>query len=272
MRRLRLLDISLASVTALVYLALYLPITSGFRPFILFHAPGAGQLGDVFSRLVCKTVRQRSPRGRVTELAPGGRNRSCRSSGLRDRCGIACERPPVVPFGATPRICHLSSFPAPADHYRALSSHLFQGSRGPARNRHDHRRTRRVRAGDHLSHGTHAAQRAQPKRRRGGPHDLGASKFQTFRYIVLPNLRIPLLTASILAFALSFDETMITLFLTGTDATLPVRLYAMMRVGFTPEINALITLILLFSIVLTVAVALAWRRNSGLENNRMTRI
>ncbi len=46
----------------------------------------------------------------------------------------------------------------------------------------------------------------------------------------------------------------------------------MMRVGFTPEINALITLILVFSIVLTVAVALAWRRNSGLENNRMTRI
>ena len=103
-------------------------------------------------------------------------------------------------------------------------------------------------------------------------HDLGASRFQTFRYIVLPNLRMPLLTAGILAFALSFDETMITLFLTGTDATLPVRLYAMMRVGFTPEINALITLILVFSIVLTVAVALAWRRNSGLENNRMTRI
>ncbi len=103
-------------------------------------------------------------------------------------------------------------------------------------------------------------------------HDLGASKLQTFRFIILPNLRMPLLTAGILAFALSFDETMITLFLAGTDATLPVRLYAMMRVGFTPEINALITLILVFSIVLTVVVAFAWRRSGGIESNRITRI
>ena len=92
--------------------------------------------------------------------------------------------------------------------------------------------------------------------------DLGASRFQTFRFVILPNLRMPLLTGGLLAFALSFDETMITLFLSGTDATLPVRLYAMMRVGFTPAINALVTLILAFSIVLTVVVALAWRRSA----------
>lgn len=102
--------------------------------------------------------------------------------------------------------------------------------------------------------------------------DLGASRLQTFRFIILPNLRMPLLTAGILAFALSFDETMITLFLAGTDGTLPVRLYAMMRVGFTPEINALITLILGFSIVLTVVFAFAWRRSGGVDNNRITRI
>ena len=93
--------------------------------------------------------------------------------------------------------------------------------------------------------------------------DLGATRLQTFRFIILPNLRMPLLTGGLLAFALSFDETMITLFVSGTDATLPVRLYAMMRVGFTPTINALVTLILGFSILLTVAVALAWRRNAG---------
>lgn len=92
--------------------------------------------------------------------------------------------------------------------------------------------------------------------------DLGASRLQTFRFIILPNLRMPLLTAGLLAFALSFDETMITLFLSGTDATLPVRLYAMMRVGFTPEINALVTLILAFSILLTVVLAWAWRRDA----------
>ena len=55
---------------------------------------------------------------------------------------------------------------------------------------------------------------------------------------------------------------MITLFLAGTDSTPPVRLYAMMRVGFTPAIDALVTLILGFSITLTVAVA--WRRSAGL--------
>ena len=79
---------------------------------------------------------------------------------------------------------------------------------------------------------------------------------------------MPLLTAGLLAFALSFDETMITLFLSGTDSTLPVRLYAMMKVGFTPAINALVTLVLAFSIVLTVAVAFAWRRNAELGGGR----
>ena len=46
----------------------------------------------------------------------------------------------------------------------------------------------------------------------------------------------------------------------------------MMRVGFTPEINALITLILGFSIVLTAVFAFAWRRSGGIDNNRITRI
>jgi putative spermidine/putrescine transport system permease protein/spermidine/putrescine transport system permease protein len=85
--------------------------------------------------------------------------------------------------------------------------------------------------------------------------DLGASRWQTFRYVLLPNLRIALVTAALLAFALSFDETIITLFLIGDSNTLPIRLYAMMRVGFTPEINALVTLILLFSVLLTMIMA-----------------
>jgi len=83
--------------------------------------------------------------------------------------------------------------------------------------------------------------------------DLGASRWQTFRHVVAPNLKSAVAVAGLLAFALSFDETMITLFLVGADSTLPVRLYAMMRVGFSPEINALVTLILVFSIVLAFA-------------------
>ena len=81
-------------------------------------------------------------------------------------------------------------------------------------------------------------------------YDLGASRWQTFRFVLLPNLVSAMVGAAILAFALSFDETMITLLVTGTQTTLPVRLWAMMRLGFTPDINALVALILLFTTVL----------------------
>ena len=62
-------------------------------------------------------------------------------------------------------------------------------------------------------------------------------------------------TAAVLAFALSFDETLITLLVTGTESTLPMRLWAMMRIGFTPDINALVTLILAGSIGVCATVA-----------------
>jgi ABC-type spermidine/putrescine transport system permease subunit II len=74
--------------------------------------------------------------------------------------------------------------------------------------------------------------------------DLGASRWQTFFWVLLPNLRTALVSAAVLAFALSFDETLITLLVTGHDNTLPIRLWAMMRIGFTPDINALVTLVL----------------------------
>ncbi len=85
--------------------------------------------------------------------------------------------------------------------------------------------------------------------------DLGATRWQTFRYVLLPNLMMAVVTAALLAFALSFDETMITLFLVGDTNTLPIRLFAMMRAGFTPEVNALVTLILVFSTLLTLVIA-----------------
>lgn len=83
-------------------------------------------------------------------------------------------------------------------------------------------------------------------------YDLGASSWQTFFYVVLPNLKSALIGAAILCFALSFDETMITILVTGTDNTLPIRLGAMMRLGFTPDINALVALILAFTTLMCV--------------------
>jgi putative spermidine/putrescine transport system permease protein/spermidine/putrescine transport system permease protein len=82
--------------------------------------------------------------------------------------------------------------------------------------------------------------------------DLGANQWQTFWRVVFPNLSSAMAGGAILAFALSFDETMITILVTGTQTTLPVRLWAMMRLGFSPDINALISLVLLFTILMCV--------------------
>jgi ABC-type spermidine/putrescine transport system permease subunit II len=86
--------------------------------------------------------------------------------------------------------------------------------------------------------------------------DLGATNFQTFRYIVLPQLMTAIVTGALLALTLSFDETLITVFLSGDQMTLPLRLWAMMRVGFTQDINALVTVVLAVSISLAVVVAM----------------
>lgn len=86
-------------------------------------------------------------------------------------------------------------------------------------------------------------------------YDLGATRWQTFWRVIFPNLSSAMIGGAILAFALSFDETMITILVTGTQSTLPVRLWAMMRLGFSPDINALVALILIFTILLCVLAA-----------------
>ena len=86
--------------------------------------------------------------------------------------------------------------------------------------------------------------------------DLGASNWQTFRYILLPQLRTALIAAALLAFAVSFDETMVTLFLSGSTSTLPIRLWSMMRLGFVPDINALATLIVVAAAVTAICAGL----------------
>ena len=94
--------------------------------------------------------------------------------------------------------------------------------------------------------------------------DLGASAGQTLIHIILPNIKSTLIGAGVLSFALSFDETLITLLVTGTDSTLPIRLWAMMRLGFTPDINALVAIILALT-VLFCALAVRLLLPSELE-------
>lgn len=92
--------------------------------------------------------------------------------------------------------------------------------------------------------------------------DLGASPSQTFRHVVLPELVAPLVVGMMLSFTISFDETLLTMFLSGSNTTLPIRLLAMMRVGFTPDIDALVVLVISTSILISVLAAALMRRTS----------
>jgi ABC-type spermidine/putrescine transport system permease subunit II len=77
--------------------------------------------------------------------------------------------------------------------------------------------------------------------------------------VLLPQMLPAIATGALLAFALSFDETLITVFLAGDVTTLPLRLWAMVRVGFSPQINALVTLVLAISFIFAGMVALRLR-------------
>ena len=76
--------------------------------------------------------------------------------------------------------------------------------------------------------------------------DLGATKRQVFFDIILPQILPAILSGVLLAFAMSFDDVVISIFVTGPKVnTLPVKIYTKLKTGVTPEINALATVMLL---------------------------
>jgi spermidine/putrescine transport system permease protein len=86
--------------------------------------------------------------------------------------------------------------------------------------------------------------------------DLGASGVRTFFKIVLPSILPGVVAAALLAFTLSVDEFIIAYFTAGagpSSTTLPMQIYAMIRFGVTPEINALATLTLAFTFTMLFA-------------------
>ncbi|MCZ6487253.1 MAG: ABC transporter permease [Gammaproteobacteria bacterium] len=84
--------------------------------------------------------------------------------------------------------------------------------------------------------------------------DLYASEWETFRYITVPLLMPGIIAGAMLAFVISMDDFIITLMVSGAGSTtLPVYIYSMIRRGLTPEINAVSTLLLLFSITIVTA-------------------
>ncbi len=89
--------------------------------------------------------------------------------------------------------------------------------------------------------------------------DLGANQLQVFRRVTIPLIMPTLVAAAILAFAVSFDEFIVTVFVAGTETTLPMYVWSMMRRTVTPLINAVSTLALVFSVaVLFVAWAILY--------------
>ena len=73
--------------------------------------------------------------------------------------------------------------------------------------------------------------------------DLGATPWRTFWRVTFPLIRPAILAGAILAFTLSFDEVIVSFFLQGRDPTLPVLIFGRLRQGFSPELNAIATVI-----------------------------
>ena len=85
--------------------------------------------------------------------------------------------------------------------------------------------------------------------------DLGAGPIRTFFDITMPLIAPAVLSGSLLAFAMSFDDVVISIFVNGPRLnTLPVKVYTQLKTGVTPEINALCTIILA-AIVLVLGIS-----------------
>ena len=85
--------------------------------------------------------------------------------------------------------------------------------------------------------------------------DLGASEFTTFRRVLLPAIAPGVIAGALLSFTLSVDEFIIAFFTAGpgsSSTTLPMQIYAMIRFGVTPEINAMATIVMLVSFTLVL--------------------
>jgi putative spermidine/putrescine transport system permease protein len=91
--------------------------------------------------------------------------------------------------------------------------------------------------------------------------DLGARGFFTFRTVTLPMLSTAMVSGALLAFALSFDEVIVTTFTAGAQNTLPLWVFGAIRLGQQlPEVNVVVTFVLLLTLV---PVAIAARLTGG---------
>ncbi|CAN5144987.1 ABC transporter permease [soil metagenome] len=95
--------------------------------------------------------------------------------------------------------------------------------------------------------------------------DLGADSWQTFRYVTFPALRSALFAGGLLAFALSFDEVIVTTFTAGADQTLPIWILAnLSRPNQLPIVNVVAVLVILLSAIPVYLAQRLSRDTSGI--------
>ena len=98
--------------------------------------------------------------------------------------------------------------------------------------------------------------------------DLGATPMQTFRHVVLPHIATALVAGGMLAFALSFDEVIVTTFTAGAQNTLPLWIFGNIRLGQQlPEVNVVVLWVLALTLV-PVILAQRLMRDTGVLRSR----
>jgi putative spermidine/putrescine transport system permease protein len=86
--------------------------------------------------------------------------------------------------------------------------------------------------------------------------DLGARGWQTMRLVTLPLTATALISGALLAFALSFDEVVVTVFTAGAQNTLPLWIFGAIRIGQQlPEVNAVVTIVIALTLIPVVLAA-----------------
>ncbi|HEX5851633.1 MAG TPA: ABC transporter permease [Solirubrobacteraceae bacterium] len=94
--------------------------------------------------------------------------------------------------------------------------------------------------------------------------DLGADGWQTFRFVTLPVIATALVAGGLLAFALSFDEIVVTIFTAGAQNTLPIWIFGNIRLGQQlPQVNVVVLLVIAITII-PVTLAQRLSRDTGL--------
>ena len=91
--------------------------------------------------------------------------------------------------------------------------------------------------------------------------DLGAGPLRAFRDITLPLIMPAVISGSLLAFAMSMDDVVISIFVNGPRlSTLPIKVYTQLKTGVTPESNALCTILLAATLIIFIVYSLITKK------------